>query len=222
MSLINEGRDGSGWALRIERAMMLGFWQRSYSLAAFAVFAIISISGLAQMRQTTPATWRSAAVFDRGNMLLRPEGYRDWTLVAPSSPRQSSDVGTGAISTPTYRVYINPLGYREYEKTGRFPDGTLMVWESVTREPDAARRGPQAHQQSGLLVSVKDSSRFEGGWGFFDFTGLGAAVMSRAQVLPESSGCRRCHRREAETDHVFTQFYPVLHSARRARDATYG
>ena len=52
MSLINEGRDGSGWPLRIERAIMLGFWRRSYSLAAFAVFMIISISGLAQMRQT--------------------------------------------------------------------------------------------------------------------------------------------------------------------------
>jgi Cytochrome P460 len=219
MSLINEGRDGSGWALRIERAIMLGFWRRSYSLAAFAVFMIISISGLAQMRQTTPTTWRSAAVFDRGNMLFRPEGYRNWTLVAPSSRHQSSDVGTGATSTPSYRVYINPLGYREYEKTGRFPDGTLLVWEAVTREPDTA---PRPHQQSSLLVSVKDGSRFGGGWGFFDFTGLGGAVIPKAQVLPESSGCQRCHRREAETDHVFTQFYPVLQSARRARGATYG
>ena len=157
MSLINEGRDGSGWALRIERAIMLGFWRRSYSLAAFAVFIIISISGLAQMRQTTPATWRSAAVFDRGNMLFRPEGYRNWAPVAPSSLHQSSDVGTGATSTPAYRVYINPLGYREDEKTGSFPDGTLLVWEAVTREPDTA---PRPHQQSSLLVSVKDGSRF--------------------------------------------------------------
>ena len=99
MSLINEGRDGSGWALRIERAIMLGFWRRSYSLAAFAVFVVISISGLAQMRQTTPATWRSAAVFDRGNMLLRPEDYRNWTSWHRRLRTNLATPGTGATST---------------------------------------------------------------------------------------------------------------------------
>jgi len=197
---------------------MLGFRRRSYSLAAF-VFVIASISGLAQMRQTTPATWKSAPVFDRGNVLFRPEGYRNWILVAPSAQRQSSDGGTSAIATPTYRVYINSLGYREYKKTGRFPDGTMMVWESVAREPAT---GLRPHRQSGPLVSVKDSSRFGGAWGFFDFTGLGGAYMPSATVLPESSGCQGCHRREAETDHVFTQSYPVMQSAHRARGSTYG
>jgi hypothetical protein len=219
MSLINEGRDGSGWALRIERAVMVGLRRRSYSLAAAAVLVLASISGLAQMRQTTPAMSKAAPVFDRGNVLVLPADYRNWTFVAPLSLRQSGDVGPGAIGAPGYRVYINPLGYREYEMAGRFPDGTTMVWESVTSEPGA---GVRPHEQSGPLVSVKDSSRFEGGWGFFDFTGLGAAATPKAQLLPESSGCRGCHRRKAETDHVFTQFYPVLQSARRARSTTYG
>jgi hypothetical protein len=37
-------------------------------------------------------------------------------------------------------------------------------------------------------------------------------VTSNAPPLPESSGCRTCHQQDAETDQVFTQFYPVLRS----------
>lgn len=87
-----------------------------------------------------------------------------------------------------------------------------MVWESADREPETSE-SPHGNTPV-LLASVKDSTRFDGGWGFFDFTGLDGRVASKTQALPESSGCRACHRQDAETDHVFTQFYPVLRSAR--------
>lgn len=214
MSIIEGRREVLGWALRIERAIMLGFGLRSYAFAAVALLAVVSVSVLAQMRETPPAMRTSAAVFERGNTLLRPEEYRDWILVAPSSmPHPSGiDPATSAKHTPTRRVYINPVGYREYEKTGRFPEGTLMIWESVSDGPDMA---PHPHKESALLASVKDNTRFDGGWGFFNFTGVDGTVTTRAQALPESSGCGTCHRQAAETDHVFTQFYPVLQSARR-------
>jgi hypothetical protein len=216
MSIIEGRRQGLGWVLRIERAIMLGFGLRSYAFAGVALLAIVSVSVLAQMRQTAPATVTSTAVFERENTLLRPEGYRDWILVAPSSMPHGSgiDPATSGKRTATDRVYINPAGYREYEKSGRFPEGTLMIWESVNGGPDMA---PHPHKASAFLASVKDSTRFDGGWGFFDFTGVDGTMTARAQALPESSGCGTCHRRDAETDQVFTQFYPVLQSARRTK-----
>jgi hypothetical protein len=218
MSIIEDRREGLGWALRIERAIMLGFGLRSYALAAVALVGMVSVSVLAQMRQTAPAMSASAAVFERGNTLLRPEGYRDWILVAPftTSHRSGVDPDTRAVRTSSHRVYINPAGYREYEKTGKFPEGTLMIWESVRGGPDTLH----PHKESALLASVKDSTRFDGGWGFFDFTALDGAVTARAQAVPESRGCRTCHRQHAETEHVFTQFYPVLQSAGRATELT--
>jgi hypothetical protein len=186
MSIIEERRERSGWALRIERAFVLGFGLRSCAFAAVALFGIVSVSVMTQMRHTTPATRASAAVFERGNTLLRPEGYRDWIVVS---------------RTPTHRVYTDPKGYRGYEKTGRFPEGTLMIWESSRGGPDTA---PRPHKESALLASVKDSTRFDGGWGFFDFTALDGTMTARAQAVPESSGCGTCHRQDAETDHVFT------------------
>jgi hypothetical protein len=32
----------------------------------------------------------------------------------------------------------------------------------------------------------------------------------QAEPLPQTAGCLACHREKAATDHVFTQFYPVL------------
>jgi hypothetical protein len=217
MSIINDGRDRSGWAVRIERAIMLGFRRRSYALAAFALAGIASVSVLAQMRHTAPNTKQSVAVFEGSDTLFRPEGYRDWIFLGPSAGPHRSGVDHGAASatrTATPSVYISRSGYREYAKTGRFPEGTVMIWESVNGEPETADRPRK--ESPVLLASVKDSTRFDGGWAFFDFTGLEGSTTSKAKAIPESSGCGACHRRDAETDLVFTQFYPVLQTARRA------
>jgi hypothetical protein len=174
MSILSEQPVGAGWALRIERAIVLCFRQRAYALAAVVVLGILSASLLAQIRLAVPETNQSVAVFEDKDTLIRPEGYRNWVLVGPS-----------------HNVYVNPSGYRAYARTGRFPEGTLMVWESVNRSADNI---DHPHKGSPvLLASVRDSTRFDGGWGFFDFTGDAGTVMSKAPALPESSGCRQCH-----------------------------
>jgi hypothetical protein len=210
MSIVTDRHEG--WALGVERAIVLGFRRRSYALAAFAVLAIASVSVLAQMRHAVSGTTRAVAVFEAGDVLLRPENYRDW--IVASAAATSANAGRSTASrAPSHTVYINPSAYREYVDTGKFPDGTLMVWESTSHGPEIPD-GPHSRSPV-LLASVKDSTRFDGGWGFFDFTGPGGTVVSRTQQLPDSSGCRACHLRDAETDHVFTQFYPVLRSASR-------
>ena len=203
MSIISERRDTPGWPLRIERAIMLGFRQRSYALAAFALVGIVSVSVLVQMRQSIRGMAHSEAVFKGQNTLLHPDGYRDWVLVRTAD---------GSSGSGFDDVYINPSGYQEYVRTGTFPEGTVLVWESSKGSP--ARTDHPHKRSSVLLASVKASTRFDGGWGFFDFTGSEGTVISETQALPESSGCRACHRQDAETDHVFTQFYPALRSTR--------
>ena len=37
---------------------------------------------------------------------------------------------------------------------------------------------------------------------------------SKAAAEASDANCRTCHRRDAETDHVFTQSYPGLRAAR--------
>ncbi len=174
MSLINDRRDGTGWALRIERAFVLGFQRHSYAMAAVMLICLASAAALAQIRNSPLQTTPSVPVFEGRDTLIRPEGYREWILVDRSQ-----------------RAFMNPAAYREYAKTGQFPEGTLMVWE-----PGDARKANVSHKQSLLLALVKDSSRFDGGWGFFDFTGIEQTIATKAKALPDSRGCRTCHRQD--------------------------
>jgi hypothetical protein len=164
-----------------------------------------------------------AAVFEGKDTLRRPQGYRQWVFVGSSlglrysaSPQTESP---GAAKTYKH-VYIDPLSFRHFAKTGQFPDGTVMILEVATAEEknDPQLTGSYPERYVGLEASVKDRSRFEGGWAYFSFDGPDGPHLSKAQPLPGES-CLSCHRQKAETDHVFTQFYPVLRAALANRNS---
>jgi Cytochrome P460 len=184
LSQIQDERRTLGWWIQIERSLVLSFRGRPYALAGLAVLLVISAVLLGQPRHGLPA-----AQFDGRSALLRPLGYRDWVSLGN-------------------QVYIDPAGYSAYTKTGTFPDGTVIVMERVRAE---ATKAPDPHGT--LVASVKDSNRFEGGWGFFDFSEADQTLQSRALAATDGT-CRPCHEAHAQTDHVFTQFYPAMRPER--------
>jgi len=158
----------------------------------------------------------SAPVFEGKTTLLRPVGYREWVFVGSSlglSYAQNPQQAPGQSSAMYHNVYIHPAAYREFARTGKFPQGTMMAMEvfsaDVKKEPGL--QGSYEKEFMALEVSVKDSSRFEGaGWAYFNFTEGMGKLKAKAEPFPQSAGCVACHSQKAETDHVFTQFYPVL------------
>jgi cytochrome P460 len=199
MSQVNTVQQTLGWALRLERFFMFGLRTHRYAIVGFAVLAAVSASLLAQIRHSGYKSVTGAAVFLGHDTLLCPSSYREWVFLGCTQGKG----GEPSHSSEMYHnVYIDPAAYRQYSRSGKFPDGTVMVLEVSSAE---AKREPVA-----LQVSVKDSSRFDEGWGFYDFTeGIGK-LKTEAQPLPQSAGCLSCHRDRAATDHVFSQFYPVL------------
>jgi hypothetical protein len=186
-----------GWRLRLERAVALGL-RPSYGMAAIVLLGMLSVTVLAQMR---PATHQG---FPPAVDLSRPEGYQQWILVtaatAADEPGAPAGAPKGAPYTPNTsawrsggRVYINPSSYHEYVETGAFPDGTMLVWEAPAPERRLVREGPHATSAT-LLVSLRDSSKFQNGWGFFDFSGSAQGRPAKARALPASRGCLTCHR----------------------------
>lgn len=164
-------------------------------------------------------------IFEGKNTLLRPVNFREWIYVgtsrglsyAPNPPAQNQASITGSTNELYRNVYINPEAYREFAKTGKFPEGTTLVMEKALadtkREPGL--QGSYEKEFVGLEVSVKDSSRFENGWAYFEFSnGVGSTYKAKAEPFPVSAGCVACHQQKAETDNVFTQFYPVLRAAK--------
>jgi len=166
-----------GWALQVERALMLSFRRHSYAFAGIVICVVVSAALLGQVGRASPV-----AQFEGKYTLLRPDRYLEWV-----------SVGSG--------VYVDPAGYAEYEKSGTFPERTVIVMKRTRSE---AANDPHGD----FSVSVKDSSRFEGGWGFFDLSGKSKAVAT------SDGTCQPCHKANGQTDHVFTQFYPALRSGR--------
>lgn len=174
-----------GWRLRLERFLLTGFRKPRYAVAAMAVAAVVSVTLLPQMREVAAGPVMVAAVFEDANTLRRPD-FRNWQVVDATTHTEHHDFG---------RAYISPDAYKEFSEKGSFPDGTVMVLES--RDPSGS-----------VLASVKDSDRFDNGWGYFEFP-----EASTVSALPSTTGCAGCHREKAARDHVFTQFYPVLRAA---------
>jgi Cytochrome P460 len=166
----------------------------------------------------------SKPVFEGKTTLLRPTNYREWIFVGSSrglayaqNPPAQNPTAAGGMGEMYHNVYITPDAYREFSRTGKFPEGTMLAMELASsdtkREPGL--QGSFEKEFIGLEVSVKDSSRFESGWAYFNFSnGMGSSYKDKAEPFPASAGCVSCHKQKAETDNVFTQFYPVLRAAK--------
>lgn len=154
--------------------------------------------------------------FNRDGELVRPSGYRRWIYVG--SPLTPHDMNNGKAAFPEFHsVYINPEAYDHYEKTGEFPDGTVLVKElvSVGTKQATSGHGYFMGEFTGLEVLMKDRRRFQdepGHWGFFSF-GHEYPLKSAAR-MQATSNCNDCHGGAADDDYVFTQYYPVLRATK--------
>ena len=62
---------------------------------------------------------------------------------------------------------------------------------------------------------MKDTGRFPdepGGWVYYSFGHHAPPYAESAKAFP-AAACNACHESSADTDFVFTQFYPVVRAA---------
>jgi Cytochrome P460 len=112
-------------------------------------------------------------------------------------------------------VFVAPEAYREFVATGKWPEKTMFVLE----ERASISKGSinqSGHFQGALMgfeAEVKDTSRFAGGWAFFNLSG----GVSSATALPKSAPCYSCHAQHGAVDNTFVQFYPTLFAVAKAK-----
>jgi hypothetical protein len=196
--------------------------QRKQCLAAtLSGVAVIGASAaLFQTQRVAAQAEGSAAVFTSDGKLQLPAGFRRWVFVgAPLTP---NGLNHGMAGFPEYHhVYIEARNVDAYLKTGRFPEGTVIVKE-LTRVldptfPDGSRTEPSGRgffngEFNGIDLTVKDSKRFSktNGWGFFTFGHHPQPYEKSASESP-ASVCADCHKANvAKTDMTWVQFYPIL------------
>jgi hypothetical protein len=140
-----------------------------------------------------------------GQMKL-PELYREWVFLASEFDMSNNKAAVLAGHHTFDNVFVNPEAYKEFEKTGTWPDKTMLVLE--VRGAGENSKIPWAHYQgplTGVTVHVKDNKLFPGGWAFFRF-----GDAKTGAKIPESANCYSCHKEHAAVDTTFVQFYPTL------------
>ncbi|MFT6832887.1 MAG: hypothetical protein ACJAZN_003065 [Planctomycetota bacterium] len=187
--------------------------------AIAAVTLLLSTIVLANTACQSAGGGSSAAAYMSfaGSELQRPEGYREWVFVG--EPVTPNDMNGGKAPFPEFHsVYIDPRSFEHYERTGEFPDGTILVKElvSVGSKEAVSGNGYFMGDFIGLEATVKSAERFPdepGNWAYFSFSNPGGALKSSAEAFPTAS-CNACHQGNAGDDFVFTQHYPVLSEAK--------
>jgi hypothetical protein len=166
----------------------------------------------------SPATAKEAgAKFTAIGELMMPQKYRHWVFVG--SPVTPNDMNYGKAAFPEFHhVYIDPVSFASYQKTGKFPNGTVFVKELATVGSKAAVSGNGYFPGEfiGVAAAVKDGKRFTkepGHWAYFSFMGDDGKALA-ADAPQATAGCNVCHQQNAAEDWVFTQFYPVLRAAK--------
>lgn len=140
-------------------------------------------------------------------LLKRPKGYERWVFVGASLGLSYSEHARPSGADTFHHVYLDPNAYDHFVRTGTFPDPTQLVLEIHRRGERAApaRQGYFEGERLAVEVALKDSSRFEEGWAYFDFSN---GKTTSEPFAPHQ--CYSCHVEHAADDNVFTQFYPVL------------
>jgi hypothetical protein len=167
----------------------------------------------------TESQEQSMAKFNMGGELMQPVGYREWIFVG--TPVTPNDMNNGKAPFPEFHhVYIHPKAWAAYKKTGKFPDGTILVKElvSVGSKKAASGNGYFEGDYIGLEAAVKDAKRFSkepGSWAYFSYTKADHSlpVKEKATAFP-TAACAACHQAAAAEDMVFTQYYPALRAAK--------
>ena len=193
--------------LRSTRSVLIG-----------CVGLLLGVAGLCYwltLASAAPVEQAARVEFTADGKLKQPEGYRQWVYVG--TPLTPNELNGGKAPFPDFHaVYIDPESFAEYQKTGKFRDGTVTVKELVAIGAKEASSGKGYFMGDfiGLETSIKDSKRFKdepGHWAYFSF---GHKYPLHTEAEKESAAsCNACHAGTAKEDDVFTQYYPVLRAA---------
>lgn len=142
--------------------------------------------------------------------LKLPENYREWVYLSTGIDMSYSPAAqTAGMDHHMFdNVFVNPEAYEAFQRTGSWPDKTMLVLEVRGAESRGSinRQGNyQTTDLMGVEVHVKDRARFPGKWAFFGFDDAKTAKMT-----PTTASCYSCHEQHAAVDTTFVQFYPTL------------
>lgn len=158
------------------------------------------------------STFDGFQLVDKDGNIRKPTDYRD----------RYELLGTYMVLDPKgnqmHVTYASPGTAAYYRKTGKFPDGAVLVKEIFATDHSKLTTG-DAHWASGIqvwFVQIKDekhryqnNSLWGDGWGWFLFK---SDAPDKQVATDYKKDCLGCHVPAKSTDWTYIQGYPVLKS----------
>ncbi|HXR89797.1 MAG TPA: cytochrome P460 family protein [Steroidobacteraceae bacterium] len=143
------------------------------------------------------------------DQLVVPKNYRSWIFLTSSLDLNYDEPVPGAATSRSLldNVFVNPSAYAQFVKTGRWPDGTVLIKENrlAASAGTLSRSGKFQTQIVSMELHVKDQKRFPGQWAFFVTDGK-----APARYVAPGAACYSCHADHGAVESTFVQFYPTL------------
>jgi Cytochrome P460 len=181
---------------------------------SFVVFALVVLDSHRPVKAQDRSMFNGYELVDKIGNIRKPTDYRD----------RYELLGTYTVLDPKgnemHVTYASPGTAAYYRKTGKFPDGAVMVKEIFGTDHAKLTTG-DAHWASGIkvwFVQIKDTkSRFPNnklwgdGWGWALFK---ADAPDKQVATDYKKDCLGCHVPAQSTDWTYVQGYPVLKSSK--------
>jgi hypothetical protein len=150
--------------------------------------------------QAAPPAAVSPLTYTPDGKLVPPKDYRTWVYLSTGIDMAYLD-GPAPSQHTFDSVFVDPA----FQKTGTWPDKTIMVLEVRKGQSRGSinKAGVFQTERVGVEYHVKDKARFKSGWAFFPGNDAPAA-------LSQTSQCNVCHEQHGAVDTTFVQFYPTL------------
>src|SRR6266550_1507419 len=151
--------------------------------------ALAILSGVIGLRAQDTSV--RAPIYDAQGRMELPRDYRSWVYLTSGIDMSYSDTPVSPGMSAFDNVFVNREAYESFQRTGRWPDKTVLILEGRSAE-QAGSINKSGRFQTGIVrveAHVKDAARFNGGWAFFAFQG-----QAPAPIIPKTANCYSCHQ----------------------------
>ena len=176
------------------------------------LFLTVALAGYRSASAQTNHKFNGYDLVDKTGNIRKPADYRDLYQL----------LGTYTVLDPKgdqmHVTYATPGTAEYYRKTGKFPDGAVLIKEIFGTDHAQLTTG-DSHWASGTkvwFVKIKDEkNRFPqnplwgDGWGWFLFK---ADAPDKQVATDYKKDCLTCHVPSKSTDWTYVQGFPVLKS----------
>lgn len=179
-------------------------------LTSVAVLALFTLGAGGKQGSFSPY------VDDAGTITLPADFRSAWVHLGTwvlTSKAQSTPGGHGP---GLHEVYTQPESLKAFKKTGKWPEGTVLINEIRSLKWDDLPTGHviYADESTDRFVMVRDTKglfpnnpSWGNGWGWARFT---AAASTKNASSNYKTDCLSCHDLAKDTAWVFVRGYPTL------------